>query len=74
MTLSIRQLAEAIPDCNVLIKTPKGNVVYNGLGDELPDHLADEIPKYYIYAPMEKTVKITLDARYCKRRPGGCSV
>lgn len=30
MTLSIRQLGDAIPGCNLLIKTGKGTVIYNG--------------------------------------------
>lgn len=58
--LSIRQMAAAILWCNLLVKTWKGTVIYNGPYDKLPEHLLDKIPHSYIYAPMEKTVKIRL--------------
>lgn len=56
--LSIRKMADAIPDCNLLIKTGKGSVMYNGPYDKLPEHLLDIVPESYIYAPLEKTIKI----------------
>lgn len=52
--LSIRRMADAVPGCNLLIKTWKGTIIYNGPYDKLPEHLLDEIPHSYIYAPMEK--------------------
>lgn len=58
--LSIRQMADAVPGCNILVNTWKGTVIYNGPYDKLPEHLLDEIPNRYIYAPLEKTIKIRL--------------
>lgn len=58
--LSIRKMADAVPGCNLLVKTWKGTVIYNGPYDKLPDHLLDEIPHSYLYAPMEKTIKIRM--------------
>lgn len=60
MTLSIRQLGDAIPGCNLLIKTGKGTVIYNGPYDKLPEHLLGIVPESYIYAPREKTIKIRM--------------
>lgn len=79
--LSIRKMADAVPGCNLLVKTWKGTVIYNGPYDKLPDHLLDKIPHSYLYAPMEKTIKIRmpnagdeylgdLDAYDIKRRRG----
>lgn len=58
--LSIRKMADAVPGCNLLVKTWKGTVIYNGPYDKLPDHLLDKIPHSYLYAPMEKTIKIRM--------------
>lgn len=58
--LSIRHMAEAVPGCNLLVKTWKGTVIYNGPYDKLPEHLLDEIPHSYLYAPLEKTIKIRM--------------
>lgn len=58
--ISIRQMADAVPGCNLLVKTWKGTVIYNGPYDKLPEHLLDKIPHSYIYDPMEKTIKIRM--------------
>lgn len=61
MNSSIRQLVDAIPDCNLLIKSYRGTVIYNGPYDKLPERLLDKIPHSYLYAPMEKTIKIRMN-------------
>lgn len=58
--LSIGQMGDAIPVCNLLIKTRKGTVMYNGPYDKAPDWLLEVVPDNYIYAPIEKTIKITM--------------
>ena len=58
--LSIRQMGDAVPGCNLLIKTWRGTVIYNGPYDKTPDWLLPLVSDNYIYAPIEKTIKLTM--------------